>query len=377
VSGNGAWPREATDAELADWDRRTVHAPGGHVYQSRAWAEQRKRLGWRALYAVLDDDHASLVLLRPFPWIGGASAYVPRGPIVAPGDDPAAAAARVASLGAWLGGRGVDVVATDAEVPAAETAYGEALRAAGFHAIPEIQPSRHRVSLALEPGADDASVRAGLSKSTRQRINVAEGDGEGAGVVVSRYDSSGWDGDHPLFERSVRPLEEVLAGFATLLEGTGQRRGFRFGPRGVFLDWWRAAHAAGLLVYLEARDDAQPDRALGGLILYRHGTRLSTVHSGDAPGVRDTHPGVMHLLRWRAIQLAIREGRDEMDLGGVDIGPDHTEPAKGDPMAGLYEHKRSFGASWVEMTGAHEQVIRPWRYAVGRLASRASRLVRR
>ena len=33
-----------------------------------------------------------------------------------------------------------------------------------------------------------------------------------------------------------------------------------------------------------------------------------------------------------------------MDLGGVDIGPDHREPGEGDPMAGLYEHKRSFGA---------------------------------
>ena len=368
-------PREATDAELADWDARTVHVPGGHVYQSRAWAEQRTRLGWQPRHLVLHGDHGALVLLRPFPWIGGASAYVPRGPVVAPGEDPAAAAARVASVGEWLAGRGVDFIATDAEVPAANPTYGSALRASGYRAIAEIQPSRHRVSLTLEPGADDASVRAGLSKSTRQRINAAEGEGEG--VVITRYDTAGWDGDHPLFERPVRPLDDVLGGFATLLEGTGQRRGFRFGPRRVFLDWWQAAHAAGLLVYLEARDHARRELALGGLVLYRHGTRLSTVHSGDAPGVRDTHPGVMHLLRWRAIQLAIREGRDEMDLGGVDIGPDHEEPTKGDPMAGLYEHKRSFGASWVEMTGAHERVIRPWRYAAGRLAARAARSVGR
>ena len=45
-----------------------------------------------------------------------------------------------------------------------------------------------------------------------------------------------------------------------------------------------------------------------------------------------------------------------MDLGGVDVGPDHREPVKGDDMAGLYEHKRSFGATWVEMLGAHERV---------------------
>ncbi len=85
----------------------------------------------------------------------------------------------------------------------------------------------------------------------------------------------------------------------------------------------------------------------------------------------------MHLLRWRAIQLAIREGRDEMDLGGVDIGPEHREPVAGDPMAGLYEHKRSFGARWVEMTGAHELVLRSWRYRAGRVTGRIAGAVRR
>ena len=54
-----------------------------------------------------------------------------------------------------------------------------------------------------------------------------------------------------------------------------------------------------------------------------------------------------------------------MDLGGVDVGPYHREPVDGEPMFGLYEHKRSFGAAWVEMTGAHERVIRPWRYSRG------------
>ena len=365
--------REATDAELADWDQWTVHAPGGHVYQSRAWAAQRAKLGWEPLHALLDNEHRALVLVRPFPWVGGASAYVPRGPVAEPQATGAAAAARVANLSDWLAGRGIAVVATDAEIPAADTAYGAGLRAAGFHAIPEIQPSRHRVSLALAHDTDDAAVRAGFTKSTRQRINGAERDG----VVLVRHDTAGWDGDHPLFERPDRPLAEALDGFATLLEGTGERRGFRFGPKAVFVDWWTAAHDAGLVVYLEARADAAANGILGGLLLYRHGERLSTVHSADAPGVRDSQPGVMHLLRWRAIQLAIREGRNEMDLGGVDIGPDHREPGKGDPMAGLYEHKRSFGAEWVAMTGAHERVVRPGRYTAGRLAARAARLIGR
>ena len=360
VTRDGPAIRDATPSELATWDRFAVDGPGGHVYQSRAWGEHRARLGWRPRFVILDDRHRALVLVRPFPIVGGASAYVPRGPVADPSEPAEAIAARTIALTEWLAGEGIDVVAIDAEVPAAAHGVAHALASAGFRPIPEIQPSRHRVSLALAVDTDDAAVRSGITKSTRQRIDAAER----SGVVVRRHDTAGWTGDHPLFDEPDQPLAEAAGAFATLLEGAGERLGFRFGPRQVFIDWWLAAHAAGHLVYLEARDDGV---SLGGLILYRHGDRLSTVHSADAPGVRDTHPGVMHLLRWRAIQLAIREGRSEMDLGGVDVGPDHLGPGKGDAMAGLYEHKRSFGASWQPMIGAHERVIRPWRYALGRL----------
>ena len=123
------------------------------------------------------------------------------------------------------------------------------------------------------------------------------------------------------------------------------------------------------------RADADPTRALGGLILYRHGGRLSTVHSADAPGVRDTHPGVMHLLRWRAIQLAIREGRArDGPRAASTSGPITANPPGAIRWPGLYEHKRSFGASWVEMTGAHERVdpavaLRPRAGRFSRLAA--------
>lgn len=362
-------PRDATPAELADWDRHTVDPPGGHVYQSRAWAEARGRRGWRPRFVVIDEAHRALVLTRPFPIIGGASAYVPRGPIADVHESDTAIAARTIELAAWLGTQGVDVVATDAELPIELAGVADALRPAGFHRIPEIQPSRHRVSLELLD-RDEARIRAGVSRSTRQRIDAAEA----TGVSVQRHDTGGWAGDAPLFAAPDRPLDEALDEFATLLERTGDRRGFRFGPRDAFIDWWRTGVAAGHVIHLEARDAG---RTLGGLLLYRHGRRLSTVHSADAAGARDTHPGVMHLLRWRAIQLAIREDRDEMDLGGVDVGPDHREPVTGDAMAGLYEHKRSFGATWVEMIGAHERVIRPWRYGLGRLAAKATRVAGR
>lgn len=376
MNGTQVRPRDATERELADWDHRAVRSPGGHVYQSTVWAAQRARLGWQSRFVLIDDEHPALVLQRTFPVVGGASAYVPRGPVFDPRDPNEggeAAADRVNALANWLVEAGVAVVASDAEVPAADVAYGTRLRRAGFHPIAEIQPSRHRVSVALADGTDDEAVRATFTKSTRQRIAGAERDG----VVVERHDQGSAVGVDRLFERPSIAPADAFDTFATLLQGTGERRGFRFGPRRVFIDWWLAALDAGMLVYLDARDPADRSRSLGGLVLYRHGTRLSTVHSADPPGVREAHPGVMHLLRWRAIQLAIREGCDEMDLGGVDTAPDHAEPGDGHPMAGLYAHKRSFGARWVAMTGAHERVMRPSRYAIGRIAARLDRLMDR
>ncbi len=173
------------------------------------------------------------------------------------------------------------------------------------------------------------------------------------------------------FTAPAESTDAALDRFYDLLLETGERRQFSFGPRGSFVGWWRAAHLAGHLVHLEARAaDGEP---LAGLLLYRHGERLSTVHSGDHATARRDHPGALHLLRWRAIQLAIREGRDEMDLGGADVAGARREPREGEPMWGLYQHKLSFGGHWLELSGAHEKVIRPNRYRIGRLAARLAR----
>jgi lipid II:glycine glycyltransferase (peptidoglycan interpeptide bridge formation enzyme) len=168
----------------------------------------------------------------------------------------------------------------------------------------------------------------------------------------------------------------ALDRFYDLLLETGERRHFSFGPRASFVAWWLAALAAGHLVYLEARGGDRQE-VLAGLVVYRHGGRLSTVHSGDHAAGRTDHPGALHLLRWRAIQLAIREGCSEMDLGGVDVAGSREEPREGDPLFGLYQHKRAFGGEWLALTGAHERVYDPRGYAVGRMTDRLARLVRR
>ena len=326
-------------------------------------------------------DVRALVLVRSWPGLPGGSAYIPRGPVGpavpwsftgAPASDGAGRAVGegLAAVAALVAAEGADVLAADPEVAEADAAYGRTIFDCGFRAIPEIQPSRHRMALRLA-GEDEASVFDAVAKPTRQRISRSERDR----VVVVRHDADPVDRDG-----FIRPTEDpraALERFHELLTETGRRRGFDFPGPGQYLAWWRRALAAGFVVHLEARAGGTDGEVLGGLMLYRHGSRLSTQHSADRADRRRDHPGTMHLLRWRAIQLAIAEGRTEMDLGGVDLAGARRVPMKGEPTYGLYEHKRSFGAEWVALAGAHERVARPRRYAAGRAVARAARVIGR
>jgi lipid II:glycine glycyltransferase (peptidoglycan interpeptide bridge formation enzyme) len=367
--------RELAGPDLLDWDAAAVDAPGGHVLQSRAWAEHRAARGWRPRFLAVGEARA-LVLERPWPLIGGASAYIARGPVGSgrpwTGDGSGAAiGGALASIAAHLDGLGIDVLAADPEVGDGDTGYCEALAAAGFHGIDEIQPSRHRTALDLE-SADEQGVFEGIAKATRQRIRRAERDQ----TRVLRWDAVATPVDGVEPAGSEEPAADALARFYAMLRATGDRRGFDFAGPGEFITWWERALAGGHLAYLEAR--AAADGALlGGLVLYRHGRRLTTAHSADVAETRHSHPGTMHLLRWRAIQLAMAEGRTEMDLGGVDVAGARREPEPGESTYGLYEHKRSFGARWVALAGAQERIARAWRYRAGRVASRLARAVTR
>jgi lipid II:glycine glycyltransferase (peptidoglycan interpeptide bridge formation enzyme) len=227
--------------------------------------------------------------------------------------------------------------------------------------------------LQLPEGTEEEQLLASFGSSTRQLIKAAEK----AGLRVIRYDASSGDGPAAAvgngFEApaagglgaSTRPMFE---GLYDLLRDAAQRRHFNLGAKAAFVDWSMAGLAAGHVVYLEVRDPE--DRVLGGATFYRHGGRLTYSHSADRADLRQTYPGVVRLILWRAIQLAVRERLQEMDLGGVDVPGARRVPEEGEEMHGLYAFKRSFGAEWLEMTGNHEWVARPWRYAAGRITGR-------
>jgi lipid II:glycine glycyltransferase (peptidoglycan interpeptide bridge formation enzyme) len=363
---------DATAPELEAWDAHTVDVPGGHVFQSRTWGEFRARHGWRPRFLVLDDGFCVLTAERPWPVVGGAGAYVGRGP-VSSGEPAETTADRLRAVAEWLVARGVDVVSSDAEIPA-DTGYPAMLRARGFHPIEEVQPSRHRMSVPLDDGLDSEARFAKLPTTLRQRIRGAEKKG----VRLTLFDTRPPDPalrEHfelaPAEALTPEALVPVFERHLELVAATAQRRQFPTPPRSFYVDGSSHLVAAGLGFHLEARSPT--GELLAAALFYRHGQRITYALSADRVDVRKTFPGIVHLMLWRVIQMAMREGRAEMDLAGVDIPGARHRPGPDDEMHGLYAFKEQFGARWLELSGNHEWVARPWRYAAGRIAARLAR----
>lgn len=389
----GGAVREARPDELDGWDARTVDVDGGDVQQSLAWAELRRRLGWRVHHLVLPDGSAALAVGWPYPFLGGGRLYVTKGPVAA-GAGADEVAGRLEAIAAWARHAGYDAVYSDTEMPAS-TGYPGRIQALGFRQVEEIGPSRHRLAVPIERGADDAALAQAIAKTTRQRCFAAERRGVrivrhdarsmatgDAGVEARAAQAGAGDGDASTVPGVDSPggdartaAEAALRRFHPLLASTGARRGFSIGPEATAVGWWLAAMAAGHLVLLEAL--AADGTYLGAAIFFRHGDRWTYGHAADVVALRHAQPGAAGLILWRALQLAARDGRRELDLGGVDVAGARREPRPGEPMYGLLTFKRSFGGRWVELTGAHELALRPARAAAGDAIAAVGRAARR
>jgi GNAT acetyltransferase-like protein len=366
---------EASAAELADWDARVVGGPQGNVHQSRAWAAYREAFGWRPRFLIAEDGARILALTRAWPLVRSEGVYLSRGPLPAP--DPGITLARLEAVAAWFAERDAAVVASDSEVPA-DSGYPDLLAAAGFHRIEELQPSRHRLAVALTGVAGPVDLLAGFSATTRNMIRAAER----SDLRIVRYGpllpgqagvqkpGEGSTDDRGPYEGPTADLLAELDALYGSMQATAERRGFGLASRPRFLDWSRRAFVDGHLVYFGAHDPT--GELVAGATFYRHGRRWTYSHAADDPRFRKAYPGAVRLVVWEAIKAALAEGRDEMDLGGADVSGARRRPEPGEPAHGMLTFKESFGAHWIDLSGAHERVFSPTRYTIGRIAARIS-----
>jgi lipid II:glycine glycyltransferase (peptidoglycan interpeptide bridge formation enzyme) len=320
-----------------DWDDAAARSPWGHVLQSSVWAAERERQGWHAEYVRLGDPlPLALVLWKDAP-LGQRIAYVPRGPIVAPGDGAGLLRAleRLAEIARE---RRAVFLKVDPEL---ESAFaGEPLRASSFvRSSQDIQPVL--ATLEIDLGPDEDALLSGMDKDTRW--SVRQGPKRGVSVAEVSDDAG-------------------LRAFYDLYALTGQRADFITRTWDYYRSVWRALIDARLATLRLAYVDGAP---VAGAMTWRCGERVVYQTGATNDAARKTHAA--YTLVWECIIGAKREGAKRFDLGGI---PTDVE-RKDDPMYGPYLFKRGFGGAVRHWVGAHDAVPRPLAYRAYLLAEPA------
>jgi len=325
---------EATSWPASRWDSLAATSPFGEAFQSHAWGEAKRPLGWTPRRFVVEAagepiaavsvQQRRLVGRLPGPPGRLCYLYAPRGPVLLR-RDPETAAAALGALRRLARSLGAVALTID---PAWEegSPLASALDVAGFSPSPrEVQVSRTVMLVPLD--RDEVRQHRILGDSTARNINKARR----AGVTVERVDLSRQD---------VR--EPALDAFWEMFVATARREGFLVRDRGYQLAQWRLLGDAELATLWFAWANGARQN---GVLTLRCGDRLVSHQAGspDDADLRSTRAN--HLLQWEIIRWAAGAGFAEYDLGGVDTRDAPGVPADRDhPLWNLFEFKRGFGA---------------------------------
>lgn len=327
-----------TDA--AEWDAFLL-SQNGHILQSYAWGELKRKFGWRAERVVwreggMPNGGAQILYRRLAPAL--TVAYVPRGPV-----------ADKENVGAFLAGikehartRGAFLLKLEPDWIRGDERE-VALREGGARATTEtIQPA---ATIQIDLTADAETMLARMKPKWRYNIRLAEKKG----VVVRAGDTSDF------------------AAFHALMRMTGERD--RFAIHGA--DYYRKAFelwdASGYVRLFVAEYEKQ---ALGMIFVTAFAREAIYLYGASSNAERNRMPN--HALHWAAMKWAKERGCARYDLWGIpetaaDTGEDANLPSS------LYQFKQGFGGETVRYTGAWDFVFDPVKYRVYQYARRMRR----
>src|SRR5579883_299151 len=329
--------REIADRE--QWDHFVSQAQTGHLMQSYQWGELMKRDGHPIVrLGVLEDGQliaAALALVFTMPYVGKPWLYVSRGPIV---DDPTSPALPllIDALHQIARRKGAAMLKVEPNVEEGTPGWREALRRLGFQ--PNPIPTHVRRSWLLDIRPPEAKLLAGMKRSWRYNIKVAE-----RGGIQTRLASS----------------PEDMEAFYRLYQQTSQRDDFTILPLKHYTDILELFGDDARLFLAEYQGEP-----LVGHLLIRYGTCCWDMFGATSEAHRNLKPG--YLLHWKTFLWAKEQGCTLYDFRGI---PEILEP--GEEMWNVYEYKRGFGGFSRLSLATHDYVYRPLIYWPVTLASRA------
>jgi len=331
--------RPATTRELVAWDQLVVANPdGGHILQTRAWGEFKRRHGWHPHYMVHDARDGRVAVLFLGRRIRGLGElwYSPKGPGVA---EPATLLELLADRAPFDGVFGIKV---EPEA-AAGSDVSDWLRAGLLKAPRDVQISRATILVDLRPA--ESALLASFKPKCRYNIRLASRKGVTVRIA-------------PVNDQSVDVMYRLMV-------ATQGRAGFTLRQREYFEGYWRIQHASGQGQFFFAQHG---DEVLAGVFVTTLGRKAWYKDGGSVK--RHSELMAPYLLQWEIIRWLRSQGIESYDLVAV---PRPDELAPGHPLYGLYRFKSGFSERITEFVGAWDLPLDRQRYALwNRVGERAA-----
>jgi lipid II:glycine glycyltransferase (peptidoglycan interpeptide bridge formation enzyme) len=266
------------------------------------------------------------ILLRRLPY--RSLAYVPRGPVYDPSDEPLG---RVLVSALHETARREGAIALKVEPPWLDDGEAHAWWAAsGFQASRQTIQPRRTILIDLRP--DEESILAQMKSKWRYNVRLAARKE----VTVRRATS------------------EDLTTFYKLMQETSARDGFALHVPEYYETAYRLFEPDGRVVLLLAEYQGE---ALAGLMAFRFGSRAIYMYGASSNRERNRMPN--HLLQWEAMRWAKARGCTAYDLWGI---PDVEPGSASASLGGVERFKAGFGGESARYAGAFDYVYSPLVY---------------
>ncbi len=321
------------DLPAPEWDALAADSPGGgHVFQSHAWGELKRNLGWKPLRLTLEKRGevvgTAQFLLYSVPPMPGRLAFCPKGPWLPWGEKPAVKAF-FRGAEELARSRGIHTLRVEPEVGDEDEHTKSLLRQIGFEKFR--WDLNHKTAYFVDLSPTEDEVVANMKRGARYNARLA-----------------GRKGVEIVEDNSPVAQEE----FWEMFEVTARRNGFWYRPREYQFEVWKAMFGAGRAHLFFAEHEGE---RLAGALAYTFGGKCWYFQSATTNEKRNLKP--THLLQREMMLWARRQGASLYDMMAIP-GPKDLEN-QDHPLHGVYQFKMGFGGEVKDFVGCLDLPVKP------------------
>ena len=321
----------ADEKWMGKWDNFVSNQFSGHFMQSLAWGRFRETSGWEQRYFLAIQKNqikgAALVLSKTFPIIKKLIFYLPRGPVIEPGNGETLLFL-LKNIGKYVEDNNGIFLRVDPYLEEAEE-YDSIFNKAGYKKINRKWSywncPKFIFWLRLDEGVDNILKR--MKRKKRYEIRSAYKKGV----------------------EFIRGGEKDLQDFHTLMVETADRKNIGAHDFGYYENILKILGDSVTTQLFLAK--YKGETAAAGISLV-YGKRAWLLYLASSE--KHLHLSPNRALQWEMIKWAFEQGCKVYDFRGTATD---DPPNPSDPGYGVYKFKKSFGPDFIRTVGYYDYVV--------------------